>query len=97
MDVAALKCRYEAELAALEGEPVALTLDVSTLLIIVGAIQLALRHPELPRLSSTILLEFIEKVAEGLDQGQNGAISEVINRGFNPVYDDSMSEGEEDW
>ena len=81
--------RYVEEVDALSERPVVLSVDVQTLLLLIGALQLALRHPVFPATSKRVVLRFIETSVRTLQPEENGAISEVINRGFNPVYDEA--------
>ena len=78
--------RYDEELEARGGDLVSIKVDVGSLLVIVGSLQLAMRHPEYPQDSKATLCEFIEAVAAALDPGGSSAIAAVLDRCFDPVY-----------
>ena len=80
--------QWQEEVAALSSRPVVFQVDVPRALVVVGALQLATRHPNLPSNSKKVVLDFIQTLTDALSPDPNGPIAQVIELGFNPVYDE---------
>lgn len=61
------------------------------ILILVGVMQLALRHPEMPKASREVATRFIESVKESLREYP--ALTKTIEQGFDPACDVGTEEG----
>ena len=62
----------------------AIELDFGVLIAIIGACQLALRHPDYPRYSHGLLTRWITDVANSLPSEQ---VRQIILNGFHQEYD----------
>jgi len=62
-------------------------LDLHSLLCVVGALQLALRHPGNNGQSSQVLRELIDGIIDRLETHGFTAIVELMRLGFNPEHD----------
>jgi len=62
-------------------------LDLQTLLCLVGALQLALRHPGNNGQSSQVVKDVVDAIIDRLEGHQFTAIAELMRLGFNPEHD----------
>jgi len=79
----------EVYLAALHqwgGHPVQMDLDVATLTVLVGALQLSTRHPRLPSTTRRVIQTFIAEVEARLE-ALAPVLAQGIRLGNNPTYD----------
>lgn len=77
---------YAAALVAFERLHPEITIGFrpSVLLMLVGALQLALRHPHLPPMTRRITTEFVKSVRDNLDEA---VLQRTIDMGLDPHYD----------
>ena len=80
-----LESRAQAELAAARHVVITVNFSVVNLLLIVGALQLALRHPLFTGPGSKVVRQFIYYV-KGL-LAQQPALCELIECGFDDTFD----------
>ena len=66
----------------MQNQPINLSTDAITLLAIVGGLQLALTHEQIPITTKKIYLDFIASVTPGLCQ-IDASYGILINAGFN--------------
>ena len=84
--------RYAAEIEVLPRTPGrASRLDAQTLLLLIGALQLALRHPTYspPPAGGWCSGSSRTSVSKLRPQGGRHHLRGHVNRGFNPVYDEA--------
>jgi hypothetical protein len=65
-----------------------IVMEIPTIKIfqIVGAIQLALRHPDFPSSSAETCMEFLRQLQSQL-AGDYPVLAQLIEQGFDPAYD----------
>lgn len=80
-----LERRALAELRASEQIKIQFELPIPVLMYLIGALQLALRHPAFPGRYARFIREFIQQLKANL--AQYPAICAVIDLGFNPAFD----------
>lgn len=59
-------------------------LPTSSLFVLIGALQLAIRHPQLPRTSKRIISGLIEQIRDSLNEP---VLMRMIDCGFDARYD----------
>lgn len=75
--------RYVEQLAQLDEDGVRLELSGQLLVLLVGAVQLGLRHPNFPPTSKEALIPWIEGTADALDAKGLDALAAAVRIGDN--------------
>lgn len=65
---------------------IAVEMSPAQSLVVVGALQLALRHPSFPRSSNEIVVSFVRGIQNGMKE-REPLLAHVIEIGFDPGYD----------
>ena len=81
-----LYAQYEAAMRRLSRDPVVLETRVLEMTVIVGALQLALRHPLFPKDSKRVIEPFIASFIAQI-KAKDLVIAEVLERGNDPRHD----------
>lgn len=85
-----LRARFAIELEALGFlPPIQLEMDAAHAWILIGQLQLALRHPGNRGPSAKLARAIVEGLAEIV--APSGALREVYERGWNPAHDEEVS------
>ena len=82
--------RYAEELQSFETRPLTCEMSAVHLMVLIGALQLALRHPQFPEASAQITRDFIDGWALAFQYQKKPAIKEMIERGYNPNFDEKL-------
>jgi hypothetical protein len=78
--------RYTTLLARHAQHPVVLDSDLGTLAIVLGAVQLALRHPRFPRASRQVVEGWLEQILAGIAT-LSPALADGLRAGSDPAND----------
>lgn len=79
--------RVVAESQAWGDRPILLDMDLSAALVLAGALQLSLRHPEAARLPSAQTVRELVMALRDQVPEEFPAIKEMISLGFHPRFD----------
>lgn len=78
---------YAREFSARAEQQVVLDMDFKRVMVMIGALQLAMRHPAFPETSYQILDDTLRSLVTAVAPDETSALRSVLERGFDPTYD----------